>query len=359
MTHRAICPQAKPMPTKIAILVLVLFLSAHVSNALADTYRLFSDDDTLRLVIEAPINSLRKEAQERPEVAGQLHYSDDDGKEVTLDIELTTRGKSRLSYCQFPPLSIKFKSKQTASTLFAGQKKLKIGTHCKKGTKYDDYLEQEFGIYKAFRLLTPYSFRVRKLEITYRDNEKKRKDEIYPAFFIESIDEVADRLGMKEIKTPSINVRQLDAEQTSISGLFQYLVANTDWDVTRGPGGEDCCHNGKVLGQPGANEDWVVVPYDFDQSGLINTEYAMPIPALGIRSVRQRLYRGECLNNSLLPQTIALFNEQRDALETALVPETLSPSTRKSALKYIREFYETINDADKLNKKIIADCQKG
>jgi hypothetical protein len=347
------------MPSRTAIFLLALFVSAQASSALADSYPLFSDDSILQLVIEAPINSLRKEAKERPEVGGQLLYLDDDGKEVALDIKLTTRGKSRLSYCQFPPLSIKFKSKQTSSTLFTGQKRLKIGTHCKKGSKYSDYLEQEFGIYKAFRLLTPYSFRVRKLEITYRDNEKKRKDEVFPAFFIESIDEVADRLGMKEIKSPSINLRQLDAEQTSISGMFQYLVANTDWDVTKGPGGEDCCHNGKVLGQPGANENWVVVPYDFDQSGLINTEYAMPVPALGIRSVRQRLYRGECLNNNLLPQTIALFNEQRDSLEAALVPDSLSSSTRKSALRYIREFYETINDADKLNKKIIDDCQKG
>ncbi|HET6565522.1 MAG TPA: hypothetical protein VFG52_08930 [Xanthomonadales bacterium] len=347
------------MTVKTAALIFALLASAYESTAMADSYPLFRDDGTLDLVIEVPMSTLHREADQNPVLPGFLRYVDADGNEITLDIELTTRGRSRLKYCQFPPLSITIVQKQPETTLFAGQGKLKIGTHCRKGAQFVDYLEQEFGIYQAYRQLTDYSFRVRKLRITYRDIENKRKDEIHPAFFIESVDEAAGRLGMEEIKSPKIRVSQLDAEQTSISGLYQYLIANTDWDITKGPGSEDCCHNGKLVGRPGTQENWVVLPYDFDQAGLINTGYAMPSPALGIRSVRTRLYRGECRYNDRLDETIALFNARRGQIESTLVPESLSPSTRKSAMKYIGEFYSTINDTEKRKKHIESACLKG
>ncbi len=347
------------MPIKSVVLLLALLSLVSAPKALADSYPLFDAEGTLSLVIEVPMKTLLSKAKQKPVVPGYLRYVDAGGSEVSIAIELTTRGKSRLEYCDFPPLSITLNRDQVDSTLFAGQRKLKIGTHCRKGTKYLGYLEQEFSIYKAYNLLTSYSFRVRKLNITYRDIAKKRKDELHPAFFIESDDEVAGRLGMAVIKTPTIKVSQLDAVQTSIYSLFQYLIANTDWAITKGPGTEDCCHNGKLIGRPGTQENWVVLPYDFDQAGLIDTEYALPALGLGIRTVRKRLYRGECRHNGRLDETIALFNDQHDKIESTLVPESLTPATRKSALAYIQAFYSTINDGEKLNKQIIGACLKG
>jgi hypothetical protein len=347
------------MPIKTAVLLLALLTSISASEVLADAYPLFDDDDTLNLVVEVPMKTLMSKAKQNPLLPGYLRYVDASGSEVSIAIDITTRGKSRLAQCAFPPLSITLIRDQVESTLFAGQRKLKIGTHCKKGTTYLNYLEQEFGIYKAYNLLSSHSFRVRKLNLTYRDIAKKRKDELHPAFFIESDDEVAGRLGMAVIKSPEIKTSQLDAEQTSIYGLFQYLIANTDWSIKKGPGAEDCCHNGKVIGRPGTQENWVVLPYDFDQAGLINTEYALPALGLGIRTVRTRLYRGRCRHNDRLDETIALFNDGRDKIEAALVPESLTPAARKSALAYIQAFYSTINDAEKLDKQIIGACLKG
>jgi len=346
------------MPIKTFVLLLALLTLVNAPKLLADGFPLFASDETLNLVIEVPMKTLLREAKQNPVLPGTLRYIDTGGNEVSIAIEITTRGRSRLSYCDFPPLSITLNHDQIGSTLFAGQRKLKIGTQCKKGAKYINYLEQEFGIYKAYNLLSDYSFRVRKLNVTYRDSAKKRKDELHTAFFIESDDEVAGRLDMAVIRTPAIKVSQLDAEQTNIYTLFQYLIANTDWAITKGPGTEDCCHNGKLIGRPGTEEDWVVLPYDFDQAGLINTEYALPAHGLGIRTVRTRLYRGECRHNDQLDETIALFNDHRGKIVSALVPETLTASTRKSSLAYVQEFYSTINDAGKLNRQIIEACLK-
>ncbi len=61
----------------------------------------------------------------------------------------------------------------------------------------------------------------------------------------------------------------------------------------------------------------IVIPYDFDQSGVINIPYAEPNRALRIGSVRQRLYRGLCAMNDELEWVIQRLNEQRAEVEGA------------------------------------------
>lgn len=347
------------MPRLRVFIFLVFFSTVITSECLADGHPLFKSDDTLELVLEVPMRTLLRSARKKPILDGQVHFVDTDGSNVAIDLTITTRGKSRLEHCSFPPLSITLNKEQTPSTLFASQRKLKIVTHCNNGSTYLRYLDQEFGIYKAYNHLSEHSFRVRMLNITYRDIEKKRRDDVRQAFFIESDREVANRLRMESVKSPTIKVQQLDPAQTSIYSLFQYMIANTDWSIKKGPRNEDCCHNGKVIAYPGAQDHWVVLAYDFDQAGIINTKYALPAKGLGIRNVRTRLYRGRCRHNDKLDGTITLFNDRRDKIETALVPQSLSARTRKSTLAYLADFYTTINDPAKLNKEIMSDCLSG
>jgi hypothetical protein len=112
-----------------------------------------------------------------------------------------------------------------------------------------------------------------------------------------------------------------------------------------------------VLSEPGASDGWKVVPYDFDQTGIINARYAAPVPQLGLRSVRQRLWRGRCVHNDQLDAVIEKFNKQREALEIALLPDGMKD--RKSAQRYIDAFYDIINDPKRLNKQIIEKCLAG
>jgi hypothetical protein len=273
-----------------------------------------------------------------------------------LDYTMTTRGKSRLEYCKFPPLSMNLKKKQVEGTIFEGQNKLKIVTRCRPGKVFERYLFQEFGIYAGFNVLTDKSFRVRMLSVTFKDSEGKRKDEVQPAFFLESEDEVAERLSMEPIKSPTIDPAQLDSKHASVFALYQYLIANTDWSLHKGPGTEPCCHNGKVIITPGTTNGWIVLPYDFDQAGLINTRYSTPADGLGIRSVRQRLFRGRCLNLKHLDESIAKFNEMRPQIEEALNPPGIDRRRRKNVLKYIDDFYEIVNDPKKRKNKIEDNC---
>ena len=335
----------------------VVLCSACLSSSLAATQPLFEAHEPLSVVLELPTKEILRQARKKPTFPGVLRYAGPDGAEVALDIEVTTRGKFRLEECQYPPLSINLKRKQVAATLFAGQNKLKLVTQCRGSASYRRYLNQEFAIYRIYNLLSDYSFRVRMLEVTYRDSTGRRPDQVQPAFFIESNKKAAKRLGMKTIKADVVNTSQIDPEQLGIFTLFQYMIGNTDWSVRKGPGTEGCCHNGKVIAPPDAQNGWVVLPYDFDQSGIINTSYAAPSDKLPIKSVRTRLYRGFCRSNPQLDSTIALFNANRGAIEDLFASGPDGPSKNKSALKYLKSFYEIVNDPKKRQKRIIDACQ--
>jgi len=286
-----------------------------------------------------------------------LIYSDGAGVEQRRDLKLTTRGRSRLELCEFPPLRLIFDADEFTDTVFADQRRLKMVTQCKRGSRGEDWVMQEYGIYRAYNVITDYSYRVRWLEVVFRDTESTRWQKVQGVFLIESTGEAARRMQRKSIRPPEIRPEQFAVVETSRNMLFQFLIGNTDFAVKRGPSGEACCHNGRVLAPLEQDDDWVVLPFDFDQAGIINTDYALPDANLPIRRVSTRLYRGFCSQIAVLPETIALFNESRSDITAALLPLGIRKSRHKRALQYIDRFYDTVNDTQTLKQEILDKCR--
>ena len=315
---------------------------------------LFSSDEPLEITIEFPLRDVIRKAKDRPVVDGVASYTNADGDVTSLDVKMSTRGKSRLTVCRFPPLALSVKKKAAEGTVFEGQKSLKIVTHCRSSQRYREYLLLEYGIYEAYNVLTDASFRARLATVTYRDSENPDFEIAEQAFFIEPIRQVAARNDLERKKVPEAQVAQLDPAYSTLLAMFQFMIGNTDWSARKAPAGSNCCHNARVLGPEGEDSGWKVVPYDFDQAGLVDADYAVPAEQLRLRSVRQRLWRGRCVHNDELDAVIALFNENRQAIEQAL----LVPGMRdtKDALKYIESFYAVINDPKKRQKSIEKRC---
>jgi hypothetical protein len=337
-------------------LLLLLLQPANDSCGTSSASPLFECDDVLKFELEVPIKTLVGKASRKPKMPGKLRFTDATGQVKTLDVEVTTRGRNRLETCSFPPLSLRFDRKQTADTVFAGQKKLKMVMQCKRDKRFLQYLLQEYGIYKAFNQLTDISFRVRMLEITFRDSRGKSRDDIQTAFFIESLDEVARRTELEPFELRRISPTQVNTPHANVYEFFQFLIANTDWSMHHGPGEEPCCHNGKVLMKSGQKTEFFVLPYDFDHAGLIDTPYAEPDPRLGIRSVRARLYRGYCQRLGNLEATMALFNGRREQIEAALASGGLAENTLEKQKAYVADFYKIINDPQQREQQIIGKC---
>ena len=319
---------------------------------------LFASEDVLELTLTAPMRTLVTKREEYPEVDGVITVAGPDGP-VDLELEVRTRGKSRLSICTFPPLRLDFKSGQLPDTLFAGQNRLKLATQCRTGDSYERYLELEYQLYRVYALLSDIGYRVRPVRMRYVDTERDNEVSEGPGFLIESTNELAARTQMAVLEMPEIPLADLEVSRLATFAIFEYLLGNTDWSVTsKNANDEMCCHNSDTL-TPIGGGPIVSVPFDFDQAGIINTSYALPNERLGISSVRVRKYRGFCSANEHLDAVIAKFNAARPAIEQVFATSRLDARSIKSVTDYIGEFYETINDPKELQKRIIDECREG
>jgi hypothetical protein len=315
----------------------------------------------LELVIEGPFRRLTRERHAKPELDGVVRYLDAGGQEVVLDVGLSPRGNSRLDLCSSPPLWLNFRRSQLPGTVFAGQNRLKLVTLCRDSRAHRDYLAQEYQVYRAFNALTEHSFRVRWVTIEYVETEGRRPSSTSAAaFFIERNSEVAERNRMERASADSFSVAQLDSAGAALVALFQYMIGNTDWSPIAAAPGESCCHNTKLLRPEGSDSGYIVLPYDFDQIGLINTSYAKPPANLQreIGSVTQRLYRGYCTLNEDLETAVHLLNDRREEVEAAFALGEVRDRARARALTYVGDFYDRINDPRHFERDILGRCRE-
>ncbi|NNC66196.1 MAG: hypothetical protein HKN84_15540 [Gammaproteobacteria bacterium] len=317
---------------------------------------LFADETPLALTIEGPFRTLSRERRERNELEGLVRYKDSDGTEVTLDVQIRTRGNSRMDICTYPPLRLNFRRRQVEGTVFAGQDRIKLVTLCKDTDSYRDYLAFEYEIYRIYNALSDISYRVRWADIEYvRTDGRRRTSEHRPGFLIEEDTEAAARTGLETWDVERVDLRTLEPRTMALLGLFHFFIGNTDWAGTSGRPGDRCCHNGDVLRTPTGQA--VLIPYDFDQAGLINTEYAKPAASLPIRSVRQRLYRGYCRFNNGLDAAVERFNSTRAEIESIVAEAQVSANMRRRAQRYVEAFYELIDDPDERLEQIDLACR--
>lgn len=338
----------------VAVGALVLAMAAAPEAGAQPGAPLFATHDPLEATLAVPLRTLVRRMSRRPVVDGTFTYAGDQGP-VVLDVEVTTRGFSRLEICAFPPLRLDFKRGQLPGTVLAGQNRLKLVTLCRDRPDYAQYLELEYVAYRVYNLVTEYGFRARKVALRYVDTERGDVVEA-PAFFLEDIDGVAERLGTRELEVPAVGVAELEPHRLAELGVFQYLIGNTDWSAIAAADGEDCCHNMGVVA-PREKTGIVTIPYDFDQTGLVDASYAEPNPALRLRTVRQRLYRGFCIANPHVDAAIQAFNAARADIEALFAAASLDDEHRTEALEYLAEGFAVLNDPALRQREIEAACR--
>lgn len=338
------------MPTARPILLLLLF--GICSTARAEP--LFEAQDVLEVELTGPLNSVIQSKGELREFPFVLRV---DGRELAVDVRL--RGKSRLEHCSFPPLRLDFEHGDTGQTVFAGQGVLKLVTHCTNNNSGERNLLEEFVAYRIFNLLSDFSYRVRLLRMTYTDTDDRIDKDARQryAFLIEPTEQLAARLDAVPLELRAVSKSKLDANQAAVVYVFQYLVGNTDWSLVHPRDAEECCHNGKLVGQ---GEKIFYLPYDFDQSGIVNARYAKPHPVVRLPNVRARRYRGMCLETETLVAAMRHVYARKGEIDE-LVRRTpgLSDDDAERALDYLAGYFDKAADEDKLLKKFERQCIDG
>lgn len=338
-----------------------LALVATASPATAQQ-RLFADESQLTVQIDAPIGRLLRTAKRSTEPLPGAFIIQSGAGAQTLPVQISARGFTRRTgdFCAFPPLKLDFDRPALQNTLFQGQNKLKLVTHCKPTPSFEQLQVLEYTAYRLYNAVTPMSFRVRPLQVTYHDNESQRPDVTRFAFLIEDAKAMAKRNDRVELdlQPGQISSATLDAEAASVYALFQLMIGNLDWEYVTGPPGDSCCHNSKVIAREGATSGHIPVPYDFDFAGFVDAPYAVPPDSISVPSVRTRYYRGLCRFNAALPAAAAVLREKRAAINAVIASETrLSDSNRERSQTYIDGFYELLDNPQRFDREVVRRCR--
>jgi hypothetical protein len=333
------------------LLCLVWLAAAAPALAKGADEPLFQSEDTLAVTLQAPWGAVQRKTAGRRHPA-VLAYTDAQGKPVRIEATVEVRGLTRLRHCDFPPLRLRFEKAAVAGTLFAGQRSLKLVTHCKKGGIYRQYTVLELLAYRIYQRITPHSFRVRALDVRYAEPGAAEAGDARLAFLIEDLN------GAKRDKGVNFAPGDFDSLSMSRLMLFQYLIGNTDFAVLSGPRDDQCCHNARVIGS-GDPLLRIAIPYDFDSAGLVDAVYAAPHEKLPIRKVSERLYRGFCAHNGTLAAARQEFLAQREAIFALIAAEgRLDAQRRRNAMRFVEAFYATLASDWSFERDISGKCRK-
>jgi hypothetical protein len=319
---------------------------------------LFSRHSLMHVTIEAPLTTLKRERPEEQYLNGVFRFTRDDGTVQALDLKIRTRGKYRRmeKHCDFPPIRLNFRKKQVANTEFAGQDKLKLVTHCQSDKpEYEQLVVREYLVYRIFNEVTDKSYRVRLFNITYVDTEGGHPITKF-GFAIEDADHVGRRVGMQSLKIGDIGYDDLDHQQENVVNVFQYMIGNTDFSLVKSEPEDECCHNSDLMSATDG-PPYTPLPFDFDFAGLVSAPYAEPHPRYGLRSVRQRMYKGHCKNNELLPDTLRYLLDKKAAIYDIVDKlYMLATKSRHDVKRYLEVFYEVISDQKKVRTRLVRKC---
>ncbi len=275
-----------------------------------------------------------------------------DGDWKSMEVKLRARGHNRRETCYFTPIKVKISKSNRKGSIFKEHKKLKLVLPCLLEEDKNDKLIKEYLAYKLYEKVADYYFKTRLLDIDFEEiRKKKSKSFSIKGFFIEDIDNVADRYEANVIKNRKVHPFEQDAHASAQNDIFQFMIGNTDYSSAYQ-------HNAKLIFIEGKKA--IPIPYDYDLSGLVNAGYAVVSKVgnqtLPITSVTERLYRGYQRSPQVFKQVRQEYlakKPQMIAEVEKLRPLFDSVQEYESARDYIMEFFQILEDETKFRKRII------
>ena len=340
------------MKTGLSFLFLIFFLQGSLLKAQSfsvDKVQFFNDTSILDATITTNLGKMLGRKKEGEQFGGIFTTTLQGGISTNSPVILEFRGHSRKELCYIPPLEINFKNEKDSGFSVLGS--LKLTSACKTYGEFDQYLLKEYIVYRIYNLLTDMSFRARLLNLNFIDSAGKKKSIMEHAFLTEDIKDMAKRNDCRNWKHRKLYAAEADRRQMTIVGIFEYMIGNTDWGVAVNHNTRYIISRKDSLARP------YVVPYDFDYSGFVNTNYAVPDEKLGIENVRQRLYRGLPRSMEELDEALDIFKKQKDNIYSLIENfGLLTSKSKKEMISYLDDFYDQINKPQKIKEIFIQNA---
>ena len=296
-----------------------------------------ADIDNLTLTIKTDYEQLltNKQKEENIYQSATITAGTDNQNQIDVTVQIRPRGVTRKSLCDFPPVMIKIQKEERETLGVKKTDNIKLVTFCKDDVGFGDLVTKEYLIYKLYNTLTDTSYRVKLATLQVQDTLGNIQVDDKLAFLIEPTDDMASRLGCTYDEADISPVKRIHKEQYKNFVVFQYMVGNTDWNLSGR-------HNIRMLD---CNSEFgpKPVPYDFDYSGLVNASYAKPHPMLPIKKVTERLFQFRGSVEEDFSPTYALFNQKKDQFYSIVQSfPHLDNDTKETMVGYLDAFYENI-----------------
>jgi len=327
--------------------------------------RLFSDNSEIAITLSGPLSTIqRNSARSTDPHPGAVTLAG--ATPQTFGVQIAARGRSSRTsgICSFTPMGINFHGDTLEGTLFEGQRKLKIVAPCRGGGEFQQLVVLEYLAYRLFNEMTPLSYLVRPVRVTYHDTDNPHgRDDTRWAFLIEDKNDVGQRNHrvVIDVQPGEVTPASLDPDAATRSAVFEYMIGNLDWDMLSGPAGDPCCHNYKLFATTAAARTGVApTPNDFDYSGLVDAPYAIPPDGINIATVRTRYFRGYCRFNDQLPAVIADLRARRAEFYNLIDNEqALDEGHKRAAHSYLASFFAVLDDPQRIDRELTNHCRRG
>ncbi len=322
-----------------------------VYRVVDDNIRLFNSDELLEITLAFDIKTFRRKRSDTLNLPALLTYYSSETDSVVKEVQVRARGEFRRTFCDLPPIRLNFKKSDSPDDEFSKIDKIKMVTHCKTGN--EDYTLREYLVYKLYNAITEESYKVRLLKINYIDSERPKKPISSYAFLIEPTDFLAERLNGVEVPSVKLGQKNIKPESMDRTAIFNYMIGNCDYSV---PGQ----HNTKIFSQPKSDRPdlGIIVPFDFDYCGIVNTDYAVPPEPLPIKNVRQRYYNGICRSEEVFLEAIKEFADKKEEFYRIIneFPYLKERST-KDIIMFLEGFYDDFDRRNTIVYKFLNQCQ--
>jgi hypothetical protein len=306
------------------------------------------EQDVSRITISADFTTLFTE-RKKPLLLDAVAVLEKDGVYFdTMELKIELRGRNRRKVCEFPPLRLDFSKDRLAKKgLSEIGDKLKLVTHC--NDEYgSEYLLREYWGYRMYNEITPFSFQAHLAHIRYVDTGAPDGKTIESlAFLIESEEELAARLRSTNEDLWGMLPNEMEPGSYHRSILFQYMIGNDDWGLTMPRNISFFKMNDGGLP--------VVIPYDFDFSGLVNAPYAVANPNYDGKTVLDRVVIEPGASKQDLEAAANDFFQARDQILNCYENcKWMTEDSKRHMDDYLVDFFEELERSRKIERLFLS-----
>lgn len=312
----------------------------HVIGDTTSLYAMIYEAEEVVVGLSSKIKQITSNFKKGNATEGTVSVSVD-GHSYSFTTMFELGGKTRRKICKMPPVKLNVKKKELQAQGFSkGLDKSKIVFQCNTSKNMAQSIKMEKLLYDLYSVVSPYGRRSKMIKVNI-DGEKK----IFDAFLLEDDDDFEVRTGTQVLKNKTIATTALNREEYVKMCMFQFMISNADWSARKG-------HNTDLYRRVEDNS-LIVVPYDFDYSGIINNPYAVAPENLPISKVTERYFMDKSISMLDMERCIEHFLEKESTMFEKIEDASyLSDNSKKRLTKFIGDFYKIIRNEKKVKKLV-------